>query len=382
MRIPFGKIDQHTIGKAQGMIQGVLNSAQITEGPLVAEFESKFAEKFGWKYAVATSSGTTAGEVIWAAAMEYLFGARQDDKRRIVTPACAFVATANCLVRSGLVPTFVDINLRTLNLSVKETSWTVGNSSIQGIQFVATMGHMDGLSDLAKVAETEGIPLVADLCEGHGATFDGAQPSKFALAATYSLYPAHLVVAGEGGVICTNNDRLADLCRSIKSHGRPPSGFFNFERIGCNAKWNEIAAAIGLASLEGFDERVAKRKEIRQRIADRLADCPLISYYAGSSRERQDDAAPHAYPLVLSDAAADANRLRRHLESAGIETKTLFGSLPTQHGAFRHLGYKARRLLVAERLHTTGLHIGLGEFMSDDDVDYVVETIKDFFCSS
>ncbi len=386
-RVPFGDL---RIGPlARKRVMEALDSNWISEGRFVWEFEEKFAEKFRWTHAIACSSGTDAGMVVWSAVRE--MAGEEGNEGSVITPACAFVATANCLLAAGLKPYFRDIELPTLNLdpSPLNDKQTVldRESGTLGIQFVATMGKPTPLEDVCRIARDYDLCCVADLCEAHGAmhpTRDGSHPltpsgiRHAPDAAIYSFYAAHLIVGGEGGIICTDDDELAALCCSIKSHGRPPgSNYFDFQRPGFNSKWNELCAAVALESLEKFDETFEKRRMVRQKLLDALSpfEDRIILY-----RDAPGEViAPHAFPIVLRDETGDIRPLYRALEDAGVQCKSLFGSLPTDHKAFEFLGHKRGDFPVAERIGRTGLHFGCNEFMTDEDVDYIAEIFARHF---
>ena len=400
-RIPFGDLK---IGKsARQRIVEVLDSNWVSEGRFVREFEEKFAEKFNWKHAIATSSGTDAGIVVWSAVNELTSGRIMETSdedhdfvktKYIMTPACAFVATANCILASGMIPWFIDVELETLNLSstllaskFQSHFAEIELGDITGIQFVATMGKPTPIKEIAKIAENHDLYLIGDFCEAHGAQFIGrcslpgyhtmAYADHICDASIYSLYAAHLIVGGEGGIICTDDDELAELCRSIKSHGRPAgSAEFQFINIGCNAKWNELCSAIALEGLEKFDETFRRRQELRAMFIEKLR--PLEDLFVLYDDGPGEIISPHAFPLVYRDEAAEVMPLRHHLERAGIQTKSLFGSLPTDHGAFSFLGHKKGDFPVAEHIGRTGLHWGCHEHMTDEDVEYVCAVIREF----
>ena len=380
-RVPFGVL---TIDEpSRRRLEAITWSTWLSEGRYVAEFEDRFAAKFGWKHCVATSSGTDAGIVVWSAIRELErveFGAEWHN--HVLTPACAFVATANCLLAAGLKVDFGDIDLGTLNL---DPMIAFGSNERLGIQFVATMGKPSPVGELAARADDVGLWLVGDFCEAHGARALGGRQyaDRYCDAAIYSFYAAHLVVGGEGGCIVTDDDELAALCRSIKSHGRPEGGYFSFDRIGFNSRWNEPCAAVALGSLKCFDDTFERRRLIRDKILKGLLpiEDKLILY----RDEPGEVIAPHAFPLVLRDpTGADGGfrPLYYALEQAGVQCKTLFGSLPTQHKAFEFLGYKEGDFPVAERIGATGLHFGCHQLISDDDVRLIVTTIERYFLGS
>lgn len=372
MNIPFGNL---TVGPyARELIAKVLDSGQLTEGPLTEQFEKLYAAKFGWKHAIATSSGTTAGEVVWAAIRE--IAELEHGQGDVLTPACAFVATANCILAAGMQPAFVDIELGTLNINPRGIQPGLDITMPVAIQHVSTMGKPTPISKIEQIAYDHDLWLVSDSCEAHGARLNASFADHYADAAIYSLYPAHLITAGEGGVICTDDDELASLCRSIKSHGRPAGcNFFNFQHVAFNAKFNELAAAIALESLESFDARYAKRRWVRQRLLEVLSpyEDNLILYRDGESEE----IAPHAFAVILRDPYADVMPLYRHLEANSVEVKTLFGALPL-HKAFRFMGHEPGEYAVAERVGKGGLHFSCAEYMEEEHVRYVAGLVGEF----
>ena len=384
-RVPFGDLK---IGpSAKRRITEALDSNWISEGRFVREFEKKFAEKFGWKHAITTSSGTDAGMVVWSAIKE-IEGVSPLKYLTVVTPACAFASTANCLMAARCAPVFCDIELTTLNLSAAfrdQSSFSIHHGI--AIQFVATMGKPTPIREIASIAKKHDLYLVADFCEAHGADylmpkicFPKESPviaDHYADAAIYSFYVAHLIQGGEGGIICTDDDELASLCRSIKSHGRPAGAtYFSFDRIGYNSKWNEMCAAVALEGLEKFDEAFAKRREVRRMLVDALSqfEDDLIIYRDGPG----EVISPHAFPIVLRDETRDVKPLCDYLERSGVQVKTLFGSLPTQHKAFELLGHELGDFPVAERVGRTGLHFGCNEFMTEEDVGFITYKIGEW----
>lgn len=387
-RIPFG--DLKVGPSARKRIAEALDFNWVSEGRFVREFEEKFAERFAWKHAIATSSGTDAGIVVWSAVRELVKpGKRQGrdaywqecpEPFKVITPACSFVATANCILAAGMEPAFIDIRLGTLNLdpqSVLGSPALENKDNLVGVQFVATMGKPFPVHKIAELAVERDLWLVGDFCEGHGARFDYAPADSYCDVALYSFYTAHIIVGGEGGCICTDDDDIAELCRSIKSHGRSPgSNYFDFQRVGFNSKWNEFCAAVALESLERFDETFAKRREVRRMLVEALSrfEDDLIIYRDGPG----EVISPHAFPIVLKDENRDINPLYDHLEKSGVQVKTLFGSLPTQHKTFEFLGHKLGDFPVAERVGRGGLHFGCNEFMTAEDAEFIADKIGEW----
>lgn len=371
MRIAFGDLK---IGDtARKYINDALDRNWVSEGANVREFEQKFAAKFGYKHAIAASSGTDADIV--ACASLYDFGAKRGNE--IIVPACSFVSTANSILAAGFVPKFVDIKVETLNIDPNKIEAAVTDKT-SAIMVVHTMGKPCEMDSIMEIARNHNLRVIEDSCEAHGATYKGRIVGSIGDMGTFSFYAAHVVVAGEGGMIVTNDDELAKVVRSVKSHGRPFGSIsFNFQRIGFNARMNELTAAIGLEGLEHFERNFKKRKDNLYKLLELTEE--LSDYLYFLKEESYEKVSPHAFPLVLKDKKYDCAKLYKYLEEKGIQCKTLFGSLPTQHDAFKFLNHKYGQFPSSEYVGENGLHFGMHQYLNDDDLTYISETLKSYF---
>jgi dTDP-4-amino-4,6-dideoxygalactose transaminase len=370
-RVSFGHIEVGESGRRY--LDQALSRNWVSEGTNVQMFEARFAGRFGYRHAIATSSGTDAG-IVAAAALTGL-GAKRGDE--VITPALAFTATANCILAAGLVPKFVDVELETLNIDPALIEDAITPRS-KAIQVVHTMGKPCRMKEILAIAARHKLAVIEDCCEAHGATLGGKVVGSFGGFGLFSFYAAHLICSAEGGMIVTDSQELADLCRSLRTHGRRGGQlYFHFDRVGYNSKMNDLEAAIGLEGLEQFDQNFETRRRHRRRLLELIAPLEehLILYPDGPG----EVISPHAFPLVLRDEKRSVEGLYEHLEKHAIQCKTLFGSLPTQHRAFVFLGYKAGDFPAAERIGRTGLHFGLHQYLKDDDIEYVAETLRAYF---
>lgn len=371
MRINFGEL---VIGDvAKRYLQRAVDKNWASEGDNVKEFEEKFAAKFGYKHAIAVSSGTDA-DIVSCTAL-YDFGAERGDE--IIVPALSFVATANSILAAGFTPRFVDIEIETLNIDPSKIEAAITDRT-RAIMAVHTMGKPCEMDSILKIAKKYDLKVIEDSCEAHGATYKGKVVGAIGDVGTFSFYAAHLIVCGEGGMVVTNNDKMADVVRSVKSHGRPPGSiYFDFQRIGYNSKMNDLEAALGLEGIEYFDETFNKRKENLYKLLELTEE--LSDYFYFIKEENYEKVSPHAFPLVLKDRKYDRDKLYSHLESEGIQCKTLFGSLPTQHNAFKFLGYKYGEFPAAEYVGETGLHFGIHQYISEEGLTHISDSLKEYF---
>ncbi len=370
-RITFG--DLRIGSSARAYLQEALNRNWVSEGPNVRAFETGFAKHFGGRFAIATSSGTDAGIV----AMQSLLEDADRSKNEVITPALSFVASTNCILAAGLIPKFVDVELSTLNIDPEKIEAAI-TPRTRAIQVVHTMGKPCRMEPILEMANRHGLPVVEDCCEAHGATLKGQTLGTFGRMGLFSFYAAHIICSGEGGMILTNDPHQAQVCRSIRTHGRRDGQlYFHFDRVGFNAKMNDLEAALGREGLEQFDQTFQTRREHLTRLWDLLGDLEdrLLLFRDGP----EEIICPHAVAVVLKDPNASMKGLYQFLESRGIQCKTLFGSLPTQHQAFAFLGYKTGEFPVAERIGEAGLHFGVHQYLSEEDIDYISETIHAYF---
>lgn len=370
-RVSFGHVE---IGKiAQKYLSEALARHWVSEGPNVKMFEGKFAAKFTYPYCIATSSGTDAGIVVCAAL--YGKGAQRGDE--IITPSLAFVATTNCILAAGFMPKFVDVELETLNMDPLRIEETIGPRT-RAIQVVHTMGKPCKMDLIMEIARRHKLMVIEDCCEAHGATLGGKVVGSFGSMGLFSFYAAHMICSGEGGMICTADSELEKLCRSVRTHGRRDGQlYFQFDRIGFNSRMNDMEAAIGLEGLEMFDAAFKIRRKHLARLHRLLSPLEdhLILYPDGPD----EVVCPHAYPLVMRDPQKPVKDLYQHLEKSGIQCKTLFGSLPTQHKAFEFLGVPEGSFPISERIGRTGLHFGIHQYLSEEDICFAADTIKAYF---
>jgi dTDP-4-amino-4,6-dideoxygalactose transaminase len=379
-RVPFGDIKIGEVARAN--ITKALDANWVSQGENVREFEREFARKFGFEDAIATCNGTAADIAACMALYEY--GAKRG--MEVIVPACCFVACANSILAAGFVPRFVDVELETLNINPGLLSMAISENTA-GIMVVHNMGKPCKMDDIHIIADERHIPVIEDCCEAHGASYSkGVNVGTGSFASTFSFYAAHLIVAGEGGMVGVQDPDVAKVIRSVISHGRPfGSIYFNFERYGLNLRMHELAAAIGREGLANFPQTFLERRRRLWYLKDKLG---LLEKYMHFIQEDPGEiVAPHAFPLVLRNIRGrgpnaykfdNASLLYTWLEECGIQTKTLFGCLPN-HMAFQWMKMARHAYPVAEYIERRGMHFGIHQYLSFQDLDYVAETLYRYF---
>lgn len=372
MRVTFGALKIGDIAKKN--LQQVIATNWASEGPFVKKFEEEWGKLFGYKNSISMSSGTDA--CINACLSLYDRGAKRGDE--IICPALTFAATVNAIITAGFVPKFVDISRDTLNIDPHKIKEAITEKT-RAIMVVHIMGKPCDMDPIMKIANDEFLYVIEDACEAHGAVYKGRYIGNIGHIACFSYYTAHIVVSGEGGMCSTNYDDMADSLRSTKSHGRKPGSiYFDFQRIGLNSKMNDLEAAIGIEGVSQFWDTIEKRNANKEVLFEGLE--PLKDKIRFWKSEPHEKISPHAFPILLrEDDFEKRERLYAYLEENGIQCKTLFGSMPTQHKAFEFLGYSLGDFPEAEYVGRNGLHFGIHQYLTEEDMEYVVGKINEFF---
>ena len=392
MRFPFGTIT--ITQEAKDLIAEALASGRVSSGKLVRRLEKRFAELTGTKEAVALSSGTDADAL--ALAVLYDFGAERGDE--VIVPSLSFVATGNAVLQAGFKPVFVDVERHTLSINPTRIDSAITDRTV-AIMPVHLMGKPAEMDTINAIAKKHKLFVIEDAAEAHGATYKGRNVGTIGDMAAYSLYVAHIITSIEGGVVTTDREDFAEVLRSLRSHGRAckckqcvinssddgctrrfqygSDVRFVFERVGFSCKMNELEAAVGLGSMTVYDEILQKRHDNLLAMMDGLRR--FEPYLTTFREEPHEYIGPHALPiLVAQDTPFTRDQMARYLEQAGIDTRNLFLSMPTQCSGFEHLGYQLGQFPEAEYVGTHGLHVGVHQDISNEQIEYFLETVDDF----
>ncbi len=238
----------------------VLESGMLAQGAKVAEFEQMFAQFIGVRHAIATSNGTTA---LHAALLAHGIGPGDE----VITTPFTFIATANAIKMAGATPVFVDIEEQTFNINPYLIEAAI-TSKTKALLPVHLFGHPANMEQIQQIAQTHNLVVIEDACQAHGARFQGKKVGSFGTGC-FSFYPTKNMTAGEGGMITTNNDQLAEKLRKIINHGSTQK--YVHDSVGYNYRMTDIAAAIGveqLKKLEVFNQkRLANARYLHQKIS-------------------------------------------------------------------------------------------------------------------
>lgn len=371
MKYKFG--DLVINDKAKKLVKKALDENWVSGGDLIKELEREWGKLFGYKYNVAVSNGTDAD--IAALLTLYDFGAKRGDE--IIVPALAFVAVGNSVLASGFKPVFVDIEKGTLNINSEKIEEKI-TSRTRAIMVVHTMGKPCDMQTIQKIAKKHNLKIIEDCCEAHGARYRNKFVGHFGSVATFSFYVAHVISGGDGGMCSTNDPKIYEVLLSLKDHGRKPGSlYFDHIRHGLNFRMNILPAAIILGEIKNFWKIFNKRKNNLNYLLKKTKKLEKFAFF--NTEELYETTSPHAFSITLKNPKYNYKKLYEFLENKSIECKRNFGSMPTQHKAFKFLGHKTGEFPEAEYVGNNGLHFGVHQHLSEKDLDYVSDILNRYF---
>lgn len=357
-------------------VTAVLRSDWLTTGPKVVEFEEAFAAYVGTKHAVSFSSGTAA---LHGAA----FAAELKAGQEAITTPMTFAATANCVLYQGAQPIFADVCPDTLNLDPEKAAEKV-NARTRAIFPVDYSGHPADLDPILEIAEKHGVVVVEDACHALGATYRGRRAGSIAHMAVFSFHPVKHLATGEGGMVTTNEAKLAERLRRFRNHGiasdarqRQASGQWYYEMVelGYNYRLTDIASALGLSQLGKLSPNLSRRRAIAAHYGEAFRALPGVI-----SPQVHPDVEPawHLYPirLRLEELQADRGEIFRALRAENIGVNVHY--IPVHlHPFYRNqFGYRGGEYPVAENAYVRLISLPMFHGMSDGDVEDVVNAVR------
>jgi len=337
MNIPLSAPD--ITEKEIAYVSEVLRGGHLSLGPKLAEFEERFAQYAGARYAVAANSGTSALHMCVRA-----LGIGEGDEA--ITTSFSFVASSNCLFYEGAIPRFVDIEPGTLNIdpqAIRDFLLTKCKKNRNGLVIDQENGrvvkailpvHVFGLpcdmNAILDIANEFGLAILEDACEAIGAEVDGKRVGTLGNAGVFAFYPNKQITTGEGGMVVTNDRRIADICRSMRNQGRDSNAaWLKHVRLGYNYRLSDIQAALGLAQLERIDEILRARAAVAQKYGERFSQVQNVAL-----PPNDPDMKRSWFVYVVRFLGASAQELRdqvrAHFLKKGIASQVYFPAIHQQ----------------------------------------------------
>jgi len=341
-------------------VMAVMESGQLAQGSVVAEFEDAFAHYCGARHGIATSNGTTA---LHLAVLAHQIG--QGDE--VITAPFTFIASSNSVLYAGARPVFVDIDPDSYNIDVDQIEAAI-TPRTRAIMPIHLFGNPADMPRITAIADKYGLSIIEDAAQAHGAAIDGKRAGSWGTGC-FSFYPTKNITTGEGGMITTGDDCVADRAKLARSHGMRVRYFH--ESLGYNFRMTNIHAAIGMAQLpklEGFNER-------------RIANATYLSAHLPQDKVRVPQVRPgtrhvfHQYTVrVLPPLDRDAVRSR--LAELGVGTEVYYPVPVHRQQLYLDLGYGEQSFPESELAAAQVLSLPVHPGLSQQDLDTIIEAVN------
>lgn len=338
-----------------------------SEGPYVKQFEEAFAQFCGVKYGVACSNGTSALHLGLLS-----LGIKQGDE--VIIPTFTMIATAYALIYIGAKPVLVDAEPRTWNMNVGQIESKLNNRT-KAIIPVHIYGHAVKMDTVWKIARVKKIAVFEDAAEAHGAEYKGKKAGSLGDAAAFSFYANKIITTGEGGMVVTDNKKVARNAGYFRNMAFQKKTRYLHKDIGYNYRLTNLQAAVGLAQTQRIKELISKKRRIARLYNERLRDIE------GITTPIEESWAKNVYWMygILVDEKAfglSRDRIRESLYAQGIDTRAFFIPMH-QQPVFQKMGlFLKERYPVAEDISRRGLYLPSGLSLRENEIDFICGRLK------
>ena len=338
-----------------------------SEGPFVKEFEQKMSAAVGRKYGIAVANGTAALEVAVQA-----LGIGEGDE--VIMPTFTIISCAMAVTKLGAVPVLVDSDLYTWNMNVDEIEKKI-TSKTKAIMIVHLYGLPVEADKILALADKYGLKVIEDAAEMHGQTYNGKPCGSFGDISIFSFYPNKHITTGEGGMVVTDDEELAERCRMLRNLCFRKDIRYVHDEISDNYRFTNLQAAVGLAQLERLNEFVERKRAMGKFYTERLQD--MEGLVLPIERTDYADNIYWVYGLVLDrNIQADNQMVQRLLAKEGIGSRTFFWCMHEQPVYQKMDLFLKESYPNAEYLARKGFYIPSGLALTKEQMDRVVCAVR------
>jgi perosamine synthetase len=354
-------------GSEQKYVSECIRSGWISaEGPFVRRFEETFSQLVKRRFGIAVCNGSLALE---AAVAAINIGPGEE----VIMPTFTIISCAAAVVRAGAIPVVVDSDPLTWNMDVGQIEQKVTDRT-RAILVAHTYGLPVDMDPVLDIAHRYGLLVIEDAAEVHGQTYKGRPCGSFGNVSVFSFYANKHVTTGEGGMILTDSENLAERSRGLRNLCFLPHRRFVHEELGWNLRMTSLQAAVGVAQLERLDEFIERKRRMGRRYTELLAD--LRPLQLPLTRTDYAENVYWVYGVVLDDSI-DSQQVTQKLASLGVSTRPFFWPIHEQP-VFKKMGlYKDTRCPVAERIARQGFYLPSGLGLRDDELTRVAEAMHE-----
>lgn len=337
-----------------------------SEGPFIKEFEQQFAARVGRKYAIAVCNGSVALDTAVAA-----LGIGPEDE--VILPTFTIISCAAAIVRAGALPVVVDCDSQTWNLDVSKIQAKI-TPKTKAIMVVHIYGLPVDMEPVLALANKYGLKIIEDAAEMHGQTYQGRPCGSFGEISTFSFYPNKHITTGEGGMIVTDNQKLAERCQSLRNLCFQPQNRFVHEELGWNFRMTNLQAAMGVAQLERLEEFVERKRHMGQLYTYLLSEISGLQLPVVQTKYAKN--IYWVYGIVLKDELPfDAKEVMSRLAQYKIGTRPFFWPMHEQP-VFKKMGlFNGESCPIAERIARRGFYIPSGLALTEQQIKRVAQVV-------
>jgi len=341
-------------------VSRVIDTGMVASGPRTEEFEKKFAEFVGTKYAIATTSGTTALHLGLLS-----LGVKKGDE--VIVPDFSFIATANSPLFCEATPVFCDVDPRTFNIDPEKIKKLITKNT-KAVMPVHLYGQAADMKPILEITEEHEVYVIGDAAQAHGATYDQKMVGSFGDLECFSFYPTKNMTTGEGGMITTNNDEIAEKAMSLRNHGREKTKWgYEHSCLGYNFRMTDIAAAIGIEQLKKLPNFNEVRRKNAQYYNEHLLSVE-IPYVLPNAQH-----AYHQYTIKSKNRDALIQNLKKNEIGFGIY-------YPQPLHFYKHLKkYAHKDLKNSESLTNEVISLPIHPALTKHDLEKIVEVVNEAF---
>ena len=347
-------------------LKRVIDSTFVTEHELTKEFEDMIRQLTSAEHAISVCNGTMALFICLK-----VLGISKGDE--VIVPNLTFVATANAIILAGATPVICEIDANTLCIDPREAEKLI-TTKTKAIMPVHLYGQSADMSALTTLAEKHNISIVEDAAQGIGVRFNGKHTGTFGKLGVLSFYGNKTITCGEGGVILTNDAKLARECYMMKNHGRDKKGVFVHDTVGYNFSFTEMQAAIGISQLNKLPEIIRRKQQIKDIYTRELASISGMRPVTVDERTSP----VFWFTSYLSDHAPT---LAEFLGAAGIQTRKFFYPLNLQpcYSEGSLLGNFTSDFSLSERIYSQGISLPSSYNLTHEEQHFIISKIKEFY---
>ena len=361
-------------------VKDVVQSKFLIEGKNTKMFEEKFSNFTGAKFTTVAVNGTCALHL----AMVALDIGPKDE---VITTPYTFIASSNAIMFSGAIPIFADIDIETFNIDPNKIEELITDKT-KAIMPVHIFGNPCDMKAIMDIAEDHNLIVIEDCAQAHGALIDKTHVGNFGHVGCFSFYGTKNLVGGEGGALITNNEELFELIKSLKNHGRSPAGGYAHYRIGFNYRTTDMTGAIMNTQMDRAEEILAKRHHNGDRYREKLSSLVELKLQKVLPGHQHSD---YIMAPVIQKEGIKQQQIIDYLKSNNISSRTIYQVLSYQQPCYTDLSnwqfsriinypdYSKTKCPNAEFIAQNHFEIPMVTSLTDESIDYIINTLREFF---